>query len=348
MKNPNKLALLGGRPLLTKPFPPYNSLGPEETRAVKAVMQRRILSDFIGQAGPKFLGGHYVQKLEQLMTKKFKVKYAVSFNSASTALQAAVTSLGIGPGDEVITSPFTMTATPSAVLLNNAIPVFADSDPDNYCLDYRSVGRNITNRTKAIMTVNLFGGSSDFSKLLTLAKRHKLPLIEDNAQSIGSKYRGKFLGTVGDIGIFSFNVHKTLQCGEGGVLVTNNKKLAWRARLVRNHGEVVVDGLVKKEQYEALIGNNFRLSELQAAIAIEQLKKIAKLNQPRVALANYLTSELKKYLWLEPVKVLPKTTHVYYIYPFKFFSKKLGISRDLFARAMTAEGFPVHQGYMLI
>jgi len=343
----NKLALLGGESILKKQYSLYNSLGREEKQAVMKVMDEKIISDFIGRAGEKFLGGKYVLKFEKEMCKRFGVKYAVSFNSATTALQASVAALEIGPGDEVITSPYTMSATPSSILLNNAIPVFADIDPRSFCLDPKSVEKKITKNTKAIMTVNIFGGSSDFSELIKIAKKHNLKIIEDNAQAIGAKYKNKYLGTIGDIGVFSFNVHKHLQCGEGGVLVTDNKKLAFRAQLIRNHGEVVVDDLYESQKmYEPIIGSNYRLSELHAVVATEQLKKINKLNKPRVGLANYLTSKLKKYNWLEGAKVLKNSTHVYYVYPFKFNKEEIGFSRNIFLEAMKAEGFILNQGYV--
>lgn len=331
---------------MKKPFSLYNSLGAEEKSAVMKVMDRKVISDFIGRAGDKFLGGEYVKKFEREMCRKFKVRYAVSFNSASTALQASIAALGIGFGDEVITSPYTMSATASAILLNNAIPVFADINPDNYCLDPVSVEKNITSRTKAVLTVNIFGGSSDFDKIFKVAKKHDLKIIEDNAQAIGAKYKNKFLGTIGDIGVFSFNVHKHLQCGEGGMLVTNNKKLAYRAQLIRNHGEVINDDLQGKRIYEPIIGSNYRLSELHAAVAVEQLKKMAKLNKPRVKLANYLSKELKKINWLASAKILKNSTHIFYVYPIKFFKEKIGISRKTFAEAMRAEGFILNEGYL--
>jgi dTDP-4-amino-4,6-dideoxygalactose transaminase len=342
-----KLAILGGKSILKRPYPLYNSLGKEEKKAVIRVMDKRVISDFVGRAGDKFLGGEYVRKFESLMCRQFKVKYAVSFNSATTALQAAVAALGIGPGDEVITSPFTMSATASAILFNNAIPVFADINPDTYCLNPKSIEKNITKRTKAILAVNIFGGSSDFSKIIPIAQRYKLKIIEDNAQAIGAKYKNKYLGTIGDIGIFSFNVHKHLQCGEGGVLVTNNKHYAFRAQLVRNHGEAAIDHLYSERKiYEPIIGSNYRLSELHAAVAIEQLKKMNKLNKPRVELANYLTVKLKKFHWLEAPQILKNSTHVFYVYPIKFKEELIGIKRSTLVKAMAAEGFPLGEGYV--
>ncbi len=167
-----KLALLGGRPVLKKLLPQYNFIGKEEEKAALKTVKEKILSGFVGRAGDYFLGGKYVKELEARICKRFKVKYAVSFNSATTALQAAVGALGIGPGDEVITSPYTMTATASAILFNNALPVFADIGENNFCLNPESIKKNITNKTKAILAVNMLGGSADYNPILKIAKKH--------------------------------------------------------------------------------------------------------------------------------------------------------------------------------
>lgn len=340
-----KLALFGGRPVIKKPLPQYNFIGKEEERAALKAVKERILSGFVGRAGSYFLGGKYVKELETRICKHFKVKYAVSFNSATTALQAAVGALGIGPGDEVITSPYTMTATASAILFNNALPVFADIEENSFCLDPESIEKNINDKTKAILAVNMLGGSANYNPILKIAKKYKLKIIEDNAQSAGATYNGKFTGTIGDIGVFSFNVHKIIQCGEGGVLVTNNKKYAFRAQLIRNHGEAVINDLCKsghsKKNYEPILGNNFRLTEIQAAIAIEQFKKMDKLNKPRTMLADYLSKQLSQFKWLIPPSVFKNSIHVYYGYGFRFLSEKINIKRQTFVNAMKAEGFPL-------
>lgn len=345
------LALLEGRTEPSK-LKPAKTIGAEEAEVVQRVMDEavkgRVLSGFLGRAGDGFLGGPIVKSFERQFQDYFKVKHAVSFNSATTALQAAVTALGIGPGDEVITSPFTMTATPSAALLNNAIPVFADIHPDTYCIDPVSVRKLVTPRTKAIITVNIFGGTSDMDTLRKIADEFNLKIIEDNAQAPGGTYDGKFSGTIGDIGVFSFNVHKVMQCGEGGVLVTNDDKYALRAQLVRNHGEVIVDDYHDQgaTEDEFLVGNNFRLSEIHAAIAIEQMKKMPAINKQRQELADYLTEKLSAFPWIIPCHVPPNVTHVYYLYPFRFLTEKIGISRATFAKAMQAEGFPLGVGYV--
>lgn len=336
-----KLAILEGRSELLVEKP-YNSIGIEEAIAAEKVVRSESLSGFVGRAGGAFLGGKYVKQLEEDFKKYFKVPYAVSFNSATTALQAAVGALGIGPGDEVITSSYTMAASASAILLNNAIPVFADVDENSSCLDPASVRSRIMPRTKAILAVNIFGGSAEYDELLKIAKEYNLKIIEDNAQAPGGMYRGEFTGTIGDIGVFSLNVHKAIQCGEGGVLVTKDPSLAYRAQLIRNHGEVVVDDLA---QDEPLMGSNYRLSEVQAAIAIEQFKKLDGFNDYRREMTSYLSDCLKEIPWLIPCQVKDHIKHVYYIYPFRYVEEKLGLKRSTVVKAMLAEGFRLGQGY---
>jgi dTDP-4-amino-4,6-dideoxygalactose transaminase len=339
------LALLEGKKLPTRQQP-YNQIGDDELNAAVRVLKSRNLSGFIGRACDAFLGGVEVLRLEKAFSERFQVKHAVSFNSASTALQAAVTALGIGPGDEVITSPYTMSATATAILANCAIPVFADIDTETFCLDPESVRRVITPKTKAMIVVNIFGGPAKYDELLAIAKEHGLKIIEDNAQAPGATYKGKLTSTIGDIGIFSLNVHKVIQCGEGSILVTNDDELAYRAQLVRNHGEVVVDDLNDASPEHALIGNNFRLSEVHAAIAAEQLKKLDVYNDARIEAVAYLVEGLKKFSWVTPFVPMDDVRHVYYMYPFRFDTKKLGISRKTFAEAMSAEGFPLGVGYV--
>ena len=338
--------MLGGVPALKKPLSPYNSIGKEEKRAILKVMENKNLSGYVGRWGERFFGGKYVKELEDNFCKYFKVKYAVAFNSATTALQAAVAALGIGPGDEVITTPYTMSATASAILFNNALPVFADIDEKTFCIDPRSIEQKITKRTKAIMAVNLFGRAADYKEILRIAKKHHLKIIEDNAQSAGASLGKKFLGTIGNIGVFSLNSNKVIHSGEGGVLVTNNKKYAFLARLTMNHGEAVINDIHKiNKTFEPILGNNYRMTELQAAVAIEQLKKLNSLNQKRIQLADYLTKKLKKFSWLLPPAIDRNQKHVYFTYPMRFLSDKIGIQRKTFKKAMDAEGLIVAEGY---
>ncbi|OGX33817.1 MAG: hypothetical protein A2787_09815 [Omnitrophica WOR_2 bacterium RIFCSPHIGHO2_01_FULL_48_9] len=336
----NILALLGGSPVLRRELPPYNTFDDKEKNAVMEVMNSGLLSGFLGRAGKHFLGGPKVLEFERLFKEYFRVKHCVSFNSATTALQATVAAAGIGPGDQVITSPYTMSATATAILLNNAVPVFADIEEDSFCLNPADVEKKITGQTKAILTVNLFGRTPEYDALRVLAKKYNLKIIEDNAQAIGATHKGQYAGTIGDIGVFSFNVHKIVQCGEGGMLITNNDEYAFRAQLVRNHGEVVIGDLMEQnELFTPIMGSNYRLSELHAAVGIEQFKKMEILNSERIELAEYLTEKLKRFDWLvTPVK-FENSKHVYYVYPLRILKDKIGITRETFIKAMKAEGF---------
>ena len=343
MKNtPARPALLGGKPVLKHPLPPPYLIGREEIAAALSVLKVGPLSDFIGAPG-YFFGGKRVRSLEKAFMRKFNVKHAVSFNSATTALHAAIAALGIGPGDEVIVPAFTMSATPAAVLLNGAVPIFADLNRETLCLDAETVRKVITLRTKAIFVVNLFGRTPDFGPLLALAKKHKLKIIEDNAQGPGARWRGKYAGTIGDIGVFSFNVHKTIQAGEGGVLVTNNSRYALRAQMMRNHGENIA-----KEYPSAgpLIGSNYRMTELAAAICEVQLKKLDFFNRKKLAIVAYLAKQLRGIPGITIPKLPKENEHVYYVFPMLIDEKRLGVSRDRFVEAMTAEGFPMSKGYL--
>ena len=329
--------------MLKHPLPTPYFIGTQEITAATKLLKQGPLSDYVGAPGAYFLGGKHVRSLEAAFVKTFKVKHAVSFNSATTALHGAIVALSIGPGDEVIVPPYTMSATPMAVLMNGAVPIFADIDPHTFCLDPKSVERNITKRTKAILVVNLFGQTADFDTLLPLAKKYRLKIIEDNAQAPGALWRGRPAGTIGDIGVFSFNVHKTIQAGEGGVLVTNNKRYALRAQLCRNHGENLA---AEHPEAGPLVGSNYRMTELTAVLCEAQLSRLDFLTKKRRALAAYLTKRLHGIPGLSVPPVPKDTYHVYYVYPLLIDEQTLGISRDTLVDAMTAEGFPMSKGYL--
>lgn len=335
-----KPAILGGTPILSTPLPAYNTIDYREKKVVMEVLDSGVLSDFYGSHSPRFLGGPKVRALEQCWQDYFNVPYAVSINSATSGLHAAVLAAGAGPGDEVIVPPYTMSATASSVLMANAVPVFADINDFNFCLDADSVARVISPRTKAVIAVNLFGGPADLDPLIELCRDNDLVLIEDNAQGPGGKYKERFLGTIGHMGVFSLNCHKVIQCGEGGIVVTRDEKLANRLRLIRNHGENVVEGM-GVEEIENTLGYNYRLTELQAAVAIVQLEKLEELTRPRIEMAHRISERLQG----RPELVLPlvgeQDHHVYYVYPFRFLPGCAGFSRDLFIRAVCAEGLPV-------
>jgi dTDP-4-amino-4,6-dideoxygalactose transaminase len=320
-------------------------MGAEEKRAVMAVMERGVLSQFLGEPDPDFFGGPEVLAVEKEFASAFGSRYAVSTNSATTALQTAVAACGLGPGDEVIVSPFTMSATASAILTQNAIPVFADIQPDTFCLDPESVRARISPRTRAIMVVDIFGQPAHWDELREIARAHKLRLIEDAAQASGADFQGTAAGTLGDIGVLSLNYHKIIHAGEGGILLCHEEDLARGCQLIRNHGEAVVEAM-HTESIANGIGSNFRLTELQAAIARVQLRKLPGLFARRWDLGCYLTRGLDGLRGIQPPKIVPGATSTYYVYAVRLGLSELDVSRETFTRALGAEGIPFGCGYV--
>ena len=236
----SKLALNGGEPVRRTPFPQYSSIGSEEKHAVMEVLDSTVLSKYLGSWSPDFYGGAKVQQLEQEWSRYFQVAHAVSMNSATSGLYAAVGAADVGQGDEVIVSPYTMSASATAALVYGAIPVFTEIDPEIFCLSPESVEKCITPSTRAIIIVDIFGHPADMKEIIEIARDHDLVIIEDAAQAPCAKYNGKYAGTLADMGVFSLNYHKTIHCGEGGIVVTDDDNFAERLQLIRNYAEAVV------------------------------------------------------------------------------------------------------------
>ena len=335
-----ELALFGGHKVINYAFKRYNSIGSEEVEAVRHVIESGVLSKFLGEWDEDFYGGPKVRDFENACASYFGVKHAVTVNSWTSGLIAAVGAIGIEPGDEVIVSPWTMCASATAILHWNAIPVFADIECETFNLDPKSVEANITSQTKAIMAIDIFGHSADMDALMTIADKHGLKVISDTAQAPGAYYKGKYAGTLAHVGGYSLNCHKHIHTGEGGVLVTDDDQIAERLQLIRNHAEAVVVGKGVTNLVN-MIGYNFRLGEIECAIGIEQLKKLRGLVAGRQHVANRLSQGLSKLRGLRPPVVQPDCTHVYYVYPIVLDIEALDVSRKQLHEALRAEGVPV-------
>jgi dTDP-4-amino-4,6-dideoxygalactose transaminase len=277
--------------------PEIESLWPEITAALEAVLQS-------GQ----FILGPQLQAFEEEAAAYLGVKYAVGVNSGTDALVIALQSTGIGSGDEVITTPFTFFATAEAISRVGASPVFVDIDPRTYNLDPVLVTAAVTSRTKAILPVHLYGQAADLEPLLTIAAERKLKIIEDTAQAMGGEYKGKKLGTIGDVGCFSFFPTKNLGAfGDGGLVVTNGGEIAEKVRMFRTHGS--------KEKYRhEFIGCNSRLDELQAAILRVKLPYLEKRNESLRQVAQDYAQQLAGLPGIILPWEAPEVKHVFHQY----------------------------------
>lgn len=335
-----KLAVNGGEKVRKELFPAYRYIGVEEEKAVVEVIRSGVLSKFIGGWHKDFYGGPQVQALEKEWASYVGAKHAIAVNSATAGLYAAVGAAGVSPGDEVIVSPYTMSASATAAVVYGAVPVFADIEEDYYCIDADSVEERITERTRAIVVVDIFGLPYDVERINAIAKKHNLIIIEDAAQAPGARYKGKSAGTLGDMGVYSLNYHKHIHCGEGGIVVTDDDLLADKLRLIRNHAESVVEGMGFSDLVN-MVGFNYRMTEIEAAIAREQLKKLDSLTDERIRNIGYITEKLSQIPCLKPAKVREHCRHVFYKHAITFDMEKAGVSREKFLEAVKAELTPI-------
>ncbi len=267
-------------------------LGREEKEAILEVIDSKRLAQ-----GPR------VEAFEKAFAAYCGVKHAVATSSGTTALQTAVLAHGIGPGDEVITTPFTFIASANAVLFAGGKPVFVDINEHTYNIDPQLIEAAITPRTKAILPVHIFGNPCDMQAIMDIAARHGLVVIEDACQAHGAMVHGQKVGSFG-VGCFSFYPTKNITTAEGGMITTDDGELADRARLIRSHGQ-------RQRYYHETIGYNFRMTEIQAAIGQVQLGKLEQFIQSRRANAQYLIQRLKDVII---PREAPACRHVYHQY----------------------------------
>lgn len=340
MANESKLALLGGNPVINFHFKKFSTIDESDEQAVRRVIRSKKLSEFIGNGGDYFLGGKEVREFEEKFKKKFDVDYAVSINSWTSGLWVAIGALGLEPGSEVITSSWTMVATATTILHWNLVPVFADIDSRTFNLDLNSVEASVTKHTRAIVSPDIFGQSSNVEGLLKICKKYNLVLISDSAQSPMATRNGYFAGTVADIGGFSFNHHKHIQTGEGGMLVTNDSNFADRMQLLRNHGEMVIAKRNSKKIEFGILGMNMRLGEIESAIGSNQLNKLEMSVQSRRLAAERLTLGICNLEGITVPFTAEGNNHVYYIYGICIDQNLLGVTSKKIFDALIGEGVP--------
>lgn len=334
---PSLPAILGGTPVRTAGFKTRRTMGEAEKRGVIEVLDSDCLSGFLGAPGPHFDGGPQIRAFEHAWAEATEVPHALSFNSLTTGLMAAMGAIGLEPGDEVICPPYTMSASATSALFYGGVPVFADIDPETFCIDPASVAQRITPRTRAVVAVHLFGHPADMDALLALCEPRGIAVIEDAAQAPGIRYKGRPVGSIGSIGGFSLNYHKHIHTGEGGVMTTRDPRLARRLSLIRNHGENIMAEDAAAEELSNMLGANYRLTELQAAIGLAQLPRLESILRHRQRLGAHLCRRLQDLPGITPATVREGCEHAFYLYPIRFDAALAGLSRTQFVRAVAAE-----------
>lgn len=303
---------------------PYSrpSISDEEVKDVIEVLESGWLSK-----GPKSA------EFEEMLKEELGVKYVVAVNSCTAALHLALISLGIGPGDEVITSPFTFCASANVIAHVGAKPVFVDIKEDDYCIDASLIEQYITPNTKAIMPVHYGGGACDMDLIVKIAEKHSLKVIEDTAHGLYARYKEIPLGTMGDVGAYSFYATKNITTGEGGALVTNNKELADKARVMSLHGmsKNAWNRYNKSGSwaYDVLYaGYKYNITDIQSAIGINQLKKLDGFQNRRLEIVAKYHQAFSQVNGIKLLQEVPDNRHAWHLYTLQLMDDKLGVDRD--------------------
>lgn len=333
-----KLALHGGSPVIQEALPGWPQFSDESIQAAMETLKTGKVNYWTGKVGFEF---------EEKWAKYNNVKFAISTSNGTSALHTALAALGIGPGDEVITVPYTFIASSFCILQIGAIPVFVDVKRGDHTIDPDEIEEKITSRTKAIIPVHLYGNLCDMDKIMAIAKKHKLFVIEDAAEAHGAEYKGRKAGSIGDLGTFSFCQNKTFTTGgEGGMIITNDEDAAWEARSFRDHGYDVKQRMSLLDLEQALpyihrrVGFNYRMTEMQSAIGLNELKRLDSWNLPqRRRNGEILTDTLKD---CPQISYLPVHNHDikngFYVYPIVLNLERLTCDKATFLKAVIAEG----------
>ncbi len=322
-----QLAALGGTPVIKeKVWPDWPYVDERVVEEIVKTTRSGIWCRIQSPTGT-------VATFEKEFAKIYGTGSSVSTGSGTQALNTVVEALGIGPGDEIITSPYTDPGTIQSILVSRALPVMADLDTESFQLDPADVERKITKRTKAIMPVHIMGQPCDLKSIMAIAARHNLKVIEDACQAFLAEYNGKLLGTIGDAGCFSFQTSKVFCCGEGGAIVSTNDELMDKCYTVMNHGTA-------KTGKTLTIGSKYRMNEFEGAVLLGQLPGVRERHNIRNRNAKYITEKLKDCKGLIPQKLYEGTTAgSFYLYTWSYKKEQWNNApRDKFLKAVAAEG----------
>lgn len=329
-----KPALLGGQPVRTSPFPSWPVTAEGDEKALVGVLHRGRWNR---------LDGDVTSRFERAWAEKLGAKYCLATANGTSALFASLNALEVGPGDEVLVPPYTFVATVNVVLLQHALPVFVDTDPDTFQVDARKIEAAITKRTRCVLPVHLGGSAADLDSILAVADKHGLPVLEDACQAHLAEWRGRKVSTLGKLGCFSFQASKNLNSGEGGAILSNDAELIRQCESFHNNGR----GAPNAGFSYVRNGANLRLTEFQAAILLEQLTRLEQQSRVRERNAEYLTSQLREIPGIRPAIMYEGCTrNAYHLYMFRYDKAAFaGLERARFLKAMHAEGIPCSGGY---
>ena len=332
-------AILGGQPVRTAPFPRWPNFREADEKAVLPVLRSGVWSR-----------AKVVDEAERRFARLMGAKYCLATCNGTTAIITAVCSLGIGAGDEVITTPYTFVATIHPILLANALPVFADVDPETWQIDPAKIEARINKNTVAILPVHIIGGVCDMDRINAIAKKHNLKVIEDACEAHGGEWRTRKVGTLGDLGCFSFQNGKSLTCGEGGAVLGNDQKLMDRCYSFHNLGRPHGSMASRNGEGHVILGTKCRMAEYQASLLMTQMETFDAECRRRSENAVYLTEKLKQIPGIVPRKDYPQVTRTaFYYYGFRYKKEQFnGLPRDKFIAALGAEGIRASTGLGVI